>query len=50
MNIRVAEIKDISQIQVVRNLVKENRLSDPALVPDSDVQDYLTPPRQGMGL
>jgi hypothetical protein len=24
MNIRVAEIKDISQIQVVRNLVKEN--------------------------
>ena len=42
MNIRVAEVKDISQIQVVRNLVKENRLSDPALVPDSDVQDYIT--------
>jgi len=42
MNIRVAEIKDISQIQLVRNLVKENRLSDPALVPDSDVQDYIT--------
>jgi len=47
MNIRVAEIKDISQIQVVRNLVKENRLSDPALVPDSDVQDYIT--RRGRG-
>ena len=47
MNIRVAEIKDIAQIQVVRNLVKENRLSDPALVPDSDVQDYIT--RRGRG-
>jgi len=47
MNIRVAEIKDIPQIQVVRNLVKENRLSDPALVPDSDVQDYIT--RRGRG-
>jgi len=47
MNIRVAEIKDISQIQVVRSLVKENRLSDPALVPDSDVEDYIT--RRGKG-
>jgi GNAT superfamily N-acetyltransferase len=42
MNIRDAEIKDIYQIQVVRNLVKENQLSDPALVPDSDVADYIT--------
>jgi GNAT superfamily N-acetyltransferase len=41
MKIRVAEVKDISQIQVVRNLVKENRLSDPALVPDSDVEEYI---------
>ena len=41
MKIRVAEIKDIPQIQMVRNLVTENRLSDPALVPDSDVQDYM---------
>ena len=47
MNIRVAEIKDISQIQVVRNLVKENQLSDPALVPDSDVEDYIS--RRGKG-
>ena len=47
MNIRVAEIKDISQIQVVRNLVKENRLSDPALVPDSDAENYIT--RRGRG-
>jgi GNAT superfamily N-acetyltransferase len=47
MNIRAAEVKDIPQIQVVRNLVKENRLSDPALVPDSDVEDYIT--CRGMG-
>jgi len=47
MNIRAAEIKDIYQIQVVRNLVKENRLSDPALVPDSAVEDYIT--RRGKG-
>ena len=42
MKIREAEIKDISQIQGVRNLVKENRLSNPALVPDSDVKEYMT--------
>jgi len=47
MNIRVADVKDIYQIQVIRNLVKENRLSDPALVPDSDVEDYIT--RRGKG-
>ena len=47
MEIRVAELKDIPQIQVVRNLVNENRLSDPNLVPDSDVEDYLF--RRGKG-
>ena len=47
MNIRVAEIKDIAQIQIVRNIVRETRLSDPALVPDSDIQDYIT--RRGRG-
>jgi len=47
MKIREAEIKDISRIQVVRNLVKENRLSNPALVPDSDVEDYMI--RRGKG-
>ena len=41
MKIRTAELKDIIQIQIVRNLVKENRLSDPALVPDRDVEDYI---------
>lgn len=32
---------DIKQIQVVRNSVKENTLSDPALVPDKDVEEYM---------
>jgi len=47
MKIREAEMKDIPRIQVVRNLVMENRLSDPALVPDSDVKDYMF--RRGKG-
>lgn len=42
MIFRVADIKDIAQIQFVRNAVKENRLSDPALVPDKDVEEYIT--------
>jgi GNAT superfamily N-acetyltransferase len=47
MTIREANISDIAQIQVVRNAVKENMLSNPALVPDSDVEDYMT--RRGRG-
>ncbi|HUR66320.1 MAG TPA: GNAT family N-acetyltransferase [Chitinophagaceae bacterium] len=47
MIFREALVSDIPQIQVVRNAVKENRLSDPALVPDSDVEDYIT--RRGKG-
>ncbi|HET9747659.1 MAG TPA: GNAT family N-acetyltransferase [Chitinophagaceae bacterium] len=47
MKIRVAELKDIPRIQVIRNLVKENRLSDPNLVPDCDVEDYMF--RRGKG-
>jgi len=42
MIFREAQIKDIAQIQLVRNSVKENRLSDPALVPDADVEEYIT--------
>jgi ribosomal protein S18 acetylase RimI-like enzyme len=38
---REAEISDIAQIQYVRHAVKENRLSDPSLVPDSDVEEYI---------
>lgn len=38
---------DIAQIQVVRHLVKENTLSDPALVPDKDVAFYITEKGKG---
>jgi len=41
MIFREAKIDDIPQIQIVRNAVKENRLSNPALVPDHDVEDYI---------
>lgn len=41
MEFRTAELADIPQIQTVRNAVKENTLSDPALVPDDEVTDYL---------
>ena len=44
---REAEITDISQMQFVRHAVKENRLSDPALVPDKDVEEYMT--KRGKG-
>ena len=47
MHFREATIDDIPQIQVVRNSVKENVLSDPALVPDKDVEDYIS--RRGKG-
>jgi GNAT superfamily N-acetyltransferase len=47
MNFRQATIQDIEQIQIVRNAVKENMLSNPALVPDADVEDYIT--RRGKG-
>jgi GNAT superfamily N-acetyltransferase len=42
MIFRETEIADIAQIQFVRHAVKENRLSDPALVPDKDVEEYMT--------
>lgn len=42
MKFRKAEIRHIPQIQFVRNSVKENMLSDPSLVPDKDVEDYIT--------
>lgn len=47
MRIREATIADIPQIQVVRHSVKENILSNPALVTDADCEDYLT--RRGKG-
>ncbi len=42
MIFREATAEDISQIQVVRNAVKENRLSNPALVTDADCEEYIT--------
>ncbi len=42
MLFREASISDIKQLQVVRHSVKENRLSDPALVTDKDCEEYLT--------
>jgi GNAT superfamily N-acetyltransferase len=47
MLFREATIRDIPGIQIVRNAVKENMLSDPALVPDGDVADHIT--RRGKG-
>lgn len=40
--IREAKIDDIKQIQVVRNSVTENTLSDPGLVTDEDCIDFIT--------
>ena len=41
MIFREARMTDIPQIQVVRNLVKENVLSDRGLVSDKDCEDYM---------
>jgi GNAT superfamily N-acetyltransferase len=42
MKIRTATIDDIRQIQVVRNAVRENTLSNPNLVSDKDCETYIT--------
>lgn len=42
MIIREATIHDIKEIQIVRNSVRENTLSNPALVTDQDCETYLT--------
>lgn len=47
MIFRTAEIKDIKQMQIVRHLVKENTLSNPALVPDKDVAYYISEKGKG---
>lgn len=41
MTIREAKKEDIEQIQIVRNSVKENMLSDPKLVTDEDCAEYM---------
>lgn len=47
MQYREATVADIKAIQMVRHAVKENVLSDPSLVTDANVEDYL--PRCGKG-
>jgi GNAT superfamily N-acetyltransferase len=47
MIFREATISDIQQIQLVRNTVKENRLSNPALVSNRDCEEFIT--RRGKG-
>ena len=42
MIFREATIEDIPQIQIVRHTVKENVLSNPALVTDKDCEEHLT--------
>jgi GNAT superfamily N-acetyltransferase len=39
---REAKLEDIKQIQVVRNSVKENTLSDPGMITDKDCEEFLT--------
>ncbi len=42
MTVREARPGDIPQIQVVRNSVRENTLSNPALVTDDDCKEFIT--------
>lgn len=42
MHIRIAELSDIPQIQLVRNSVTENTLSNPDLVTNADCAEYLS--------
>jgi GNAT superfamily N-acetyltransferase len=41
MTFREAKVSDIQQIQLVRNIVKENTLSNPNLVTDKDCEEYM---------
>lgn len=47
MHFREATLEDIRAMQVVRHSVKENVLSNPALVTDEDCEEYIT--RRGRG-
>ena len=47
MTYRKATIKDIPLIQVVRNSVKENQLSNPSLIPNELVEEFIT--KRGTG-
>ena len=47
MTFREACSNDIAQIQLIRNAVTENMLSDPSLVTDADCADFIN--RRGKG-
>ncbi|MCR9289904.1 MAG: GNAT family N-acetyltransferase [Bacteroidetes bacterium] len=47
MTFRPAIIQDIPQIQIVRNSVKENTLSNPNLIKDADIEHFMT--KRGKG-
>ncbi|WP_412476216.1 GNAT family N-acetyltransferase [Flavobacterium sp. TBRC 19031] len=47
MIIREAKIDDIKQIQIIRNSVTENTLSNPNLVTDEDCEEFIT--KRGKG-
>lgn len=47
MAIREATVSDIKRLQTIRNLVKENVLSDPNLVTDEDCKLFLTEKGKG---
>ncbi len=47
MTVRQAKITDIQQIQLVRNSVTENTLSNPNLVTDEDCAEFIT--KRGKG-
>ncbi len=47
MIIRKAVVEDIQQIQIVRNAVKENTLSNPSYVLDEDCEEFIT--KRGKG-
>lgn len=44
---RISDRSDIQQMQVVWHLVEENKLSNPDLVNDQDVEHYIT--KKGRG-
>jgi GNAT superfamily N-acetyltransferase len=41
VNFREAGIKDIKALQVIRHAVKENKLSNPLLVTNADVENFI---------
>ena len=47
MDFRDAKIEDIKQMQLVRNSVKENKLSDPNLISEDDYKEFIT--KKGKG-